>query len=336
MLLVKSSGKIKSSESIINSTLIAMKFWWVKASRHWVRDEGLLEMKSSTTMLTTPEPISFLKEVELKTLQGEGEPTTWQSLQLALTQAHSASEVLVVGNQPLPPLSNLVVLAAAALELGETRILRELEESQLLAKFISDWRQTLDEGKVAQEAVGICVLYDLENVACYLVRKCTKLPLWVIHRAGERGMLQLLKAISDFKVSVCPSRVLYSVVCRFKQLVHKPSQATRFNSSLEYLLAEDVLKWSILSGGERKVREMLASGLLVTDEVFVRVLITEGLVKLLEELIEARKVRLSMPATLALLSAGQLSLLITLVEVTAKIEAGLLLCPQNSAVAALF
>jgi len=158
--------------------------------------------------------------------------------------------------------------------------------------------------------------YDLENVACHIIEKCTKLPLYIVHRAGEKGHLRFLKAVSDFKIHLCPSSVLAAAADRWMRLIRKPCHILRFCSSSDFLPAEDVLRWSFIEGGEPRVREVLEWGLAVTDEALVRVLLSEGMRQLLEYLVSKERIRLTVQTSLSLLAAGQLSLLISFVEVT--------------------
>jgi len=278
-------------------------------------------MKSTNLDTTSSSKVesSFFKDVEFKTLhspQAVHQSTTWQTLQEAVQSTHPLAEVWVKGSEPLPERAKMLVLAAVALDLGDEMLLREVEKAEVLRDYVSDWRQTLDRDKVREEAVRVCVDYDLENVACHLVETSPKLPLYLIHRAGEKGQLRLLKAISDFKVEICPSRVIASVAHRFLRHLHKPRINIRFKCKNAYLLPEDVLRWAYVSGGETQVREVLDWGLSVPDEVLVQVLMSEGLVGLFEDLVAAGKLRLSAKFTKFILVAGQLPLLLRLVDVS--------------------
>jgi len=206
---------------------------------------------NTNSSLNKTKPISFLKDIEFNTLhspQAVHQSKTWQTLQEAVQSTYPLAEVWVKGSEPLPESAKMLVLAAVALDLGDEMLLREVEEAEVLKDYVSDWRRTLDRDKVREEAVRVCVDYDLENVACHIIEKCTKLPLYIVHRAGEKGHLRFLKAVSDFKIHLCPSSVLAAAADRWMRLIRKPCHILRFCSSSDFLPAEDVHEMTIIFG----------------------------------------------------------------------------------------
>ena len=169
--------------------------------------------------------------------------------------------------------------------------------------------------KVLEEGIRVCILYNLEKIACHLVPKCTKISIFIIHRAGEIGFLHLLKSISDYKIPIACSRILTTVTTRFLRIINKSLSKPRFAPG-NYIQPKDVLHWACVYGGESTAREVLTWGLPLSNESIIDVFLNEHQISLLESLIiTEQKVTLSIESTLSILAYKETELLLNTLKV---------------------
>lgn len=235
---------------------------------------------------------------------------TW----LALSYAASTSRTVKDISLPCEKVSErekLFLVAAAALHLKNLSLLQDL-------KWALYGKQA--DNTLLITALEVCIAYQLEEIAVHIVevvREGELLPLYVVHRAGEQGMMRLLKGISDLKVKICCPHALQRAIFRLKLLTKGLVKGTshRFQTSSDYLSPEDVLTWAILTGAEAKAREVLGWGLAISDLNVGKLLLSEGLISLFDSLVKDLRISLTPAITVLLLKYREFTLLSRYIEV---------------------
>ena len=254
---------------------------------------------------------------------------TWFSLFSLVRKSRTLSEISLPCEK-LPERAKLLLTAAVAIQLENWSLLEEVK----LALFGKEKAGNVANAELLCSALESCISCDLEEIATHIVEKirgCQSFPIYLVHRAGEGGMLRFIKCICDYKVAIHGLQALQRAVWRLKWHIKRTANghSQRFQSYCDYLTAEDVLTWAVIAGGEAKVREVLSWGISISDLNIGKFLLKEGLLPLFDSLVTALRIPLTPSLTVHLLTYREYTRLRGYIEVSAYSEGTELVCMQN-------
>ena len=210
------------------------------------------------------------------------------------------------------------LLALAALCIQATSILTQIKLTPDAA-FLLDSDAEIAVTKVSQEALKVCILNKAETLAIdFLPFYTGHIPLSLIHRSGENGLIRLLTVISTLRLPLKPNRFLSGLTWRTRKIVkgHIGPKRLRFASFGTELSAREVLTWACLMYGEKGLGVCEETGLKVSAEDIAAVLLAEGLYSTLESLIHHNKLKLTDGTVHLLIENGFISLAADTISVT--------------------
>lgn len=264
--------------------------------------------KTATVRKTEPDYVQGPETLELTACGMEkSRSLLWASLIEAADDAEDLDEIRLFHDRPIPLLAKLSFLSAAAFKQRNFLLLSRLEEAFSTLPADSSTQVICQREEILRTALHFSIALDCEDVACNVVQEVTEaLPRYLVYRAGEKGMLKLLKCFVDYRTKVRSDKGVITALYKFKSIVNRKRavRTQHFELGGTYVRAEDVLGWASLYGGEAKVREALALGLVMTTDSLAKFLLSEGLLPLFEELLRCRRLTLSVRVALHILATG--------------------------------
>ena len=234
---------------------------------------------------------------------------TWLALLSAARTSHTLRDINLPCEQ-VPEREKLLLVAAAAIPLDNLSLLHAIK----LTLYGKKEAEHVSASAVQVAALQVCIVYELEEIAMRVVESVGAeelLPLWIVHRAGEKGMMRFLKCVSDFNVKICCPQAMQRAVFKLKRNTKGVVKGVshRFQTNSDSLAPEDVLTWAILTGGEAKAREVLDWGLDISDINVGKLLLSEGLTALFDSLVKDLRLPLTPAITVLLLKYQEFPLL---------------------------
>lgn len=263
-------------------------------------------------------PATGAEALELTSLHPDPSPLTltWFSLFSLARKSRALSEISLPCEK-LPERSKCLLIAAVAIQVENWSLLKEAK----LALYSKEKAENVTNTELLFSALESCISCDLEEIASHIVETIgsdVPFPVYLVHRAGERGMLRFLKCICDYKVALHGLQALRKAVWRLKLHIKRPAngRSQRFQSNCDYLTAEDVLTWAVIAGGETKVRQVLNWGISISNLNLGKFLLKEGLLSLFDSLIKALRIPLTPSLTAHLLTYKEYDRLRYYIEVS--------------------
>ena len=228
-----------------------------------------------------------------------------------------SSKVKYLKGKHLGRREEAVLIAAAADKVGNRFLLEEVCCVGTEQGWGEHW--TEDSRSVNEEALGICLQVGLEDFCIGLVTNSLfDVPLWVVHRAGEHGFVQFLTYVWLKRVSVRTNTVIARMPWKVQRILRRKNRNKwpRFQANKPFLDFCDVLKWACLTQTEHKIRELVKNAPQIEDAAVAHVLITEGFMPLLEQMIEQEIFQVTPTGMLVLLDQNELKLAWKVIKVT--------------------
>jgi len=115
---------------------------------------------------------------------------------------------------------------------------------------------SLEEGTNLQlQAFEICIRVGAEDLACALVRTLhCEVPVYLVHRAGEQGLLRVLRTLLDCQVPLKAFRCLVTIPMRMLPTARRKDSSLRLFSNSKCVTSNDLLRWACLTGQRELVR----------------------------------------------------------------------------------
>ena len=115
---------------------------------------------------------------------------------------------------------------------------------------------SLEDGKNLQlEAFEICIRVGAEDLACAIIPtlRC-ELPVYLVHRAGEKGLIRVLKTLIDCQVPLKASHCLLTIPMKLLPIARRTDCSLRLFSHSKCVTSNDLLRWACISGRRELVR----------------------------------------------------------------------------------
>ena len=165
------------------------------------------------------------------------------------------------------------------------------------------------------ECLKACILDEREDVACGCIQSFRgEFPLYLVHRAGEKGMMGFLYALYLLKVAVRPNRVIASMSARVNRVLNRSPQPhfQPFPCQAAFLTEADLVHWTVLSGDRASISSLIKQFPPQSAPILIESLLNEGL----EDLLEGTIIHADPLVIFTILSHGTIALAVALVERT--------------------
>lgn len=211
-----------------------------------------------------------------------------------------------------------LILLIAAKQVGNLTIIAQIEGLRAIKGYMSETSGEIDSERVAVDCVQCCVLEDREELACGCVKSVVnrELPLYLVHRAGEQGMLRFLYSLYSLRTPIRPNRVIASISSRIRSRLKRP-QILQFQpfSTKSRLTETDLIHWAALAGDREAISSLIKQFGPLSSGVLIEALLEEGLGDLISSEM-TRNMQSDSEVILAIISHGCISLAISLIERT--------------------
>lgn len=238
-----------------------------------------------------------------------GNDITWKELCQLLRDTDDASEAEMY--LTAKGVGKWALLALAAQATGALLMLEQIKLMDEAASLLNSARSDIDQVKASQEALKACIQSRVETLAVDLL-PCYQgsVPLSLIHRAGEKGMIRLLSHIAQRRIPLKPNRFLGSLTWRVRRVLrqHLGPKKLRFDSLGTELRPYEVLKWACLAYRDKGISLCMEQKLSLESESIVEILLAEGLQSTMESLIREKKLVLTDKSVLVLIQNSYIAL----------------------------
>ena len=202
---------------------------------------------------------------------------------------------------------------------GEKQLVKGVLGTQSNMTFV----EAEQEEKTASvpQALSICIQRGAEDLAIRLLGQLVDpFPLHLVHRAGERGLFRLLRALYDTNTPVSSARVVTRM--RLLSRRYQRSDSNHWRAAIpaesSFITTGELLHWACLSDNELNIKYSLYRSVLQMDlkpDTAVSSLLSAGCAAILLEQVKKQRLRASPEAILCALEWGRLDAATALQEV---------------------
>jgi len=114
--------------------------------------------------------------------------------------------------------------------------------------------QPEEERGLLLQAFEICIRNGDETLACALVPGLhCEVPVYLVHRAGEQGLVRVLKTLLDCQVPLKAPRCLVNIPVKMLPAARRKDSSLRLFSNSKRVTSNDLLRWACLTGKKELV-----------------------------------------------------------------------------------
>lgn len=166
--------------------------------------------------------------------------------EVAETELNTTQESKVLPVSPTAPsaltTSRLASFPEAQRELVSTAL--RACETALGLSFQAEEDKTL-----LLQAIEICIRNRDEALACALIPGLhCEMPVYLVHRAGELGLVRVLRALLECQVPLKACRCLVNIPMKLLPAWRRKEGRLRLFSNSRYVTSNDLLRWACLTG----------------------------------------------------------------------------------------